>query len=80
MCVGCGSIMQGTTGRHHMTLCPNTLQAVATGGVNPPESFLTVLDVECIDAKVGNTPDRSDTSPFHDLDPLGEEADPWFII
>lgn len=53
-----GSIMQGTTGHHHMTLCPSTLQAVATGGVNPHESFLTVLDVECIDAKVGDTLDR----------------------
>lgn len=54
----CVSIMQGTTGRHHMTLCPNTLQAVATGGLNPPESFLTVLDVECIDSKVGNASHR----------------------
>ncbi|CAN0064563.1 unnamed protein product, partial [Ectocarpus sp. 12 AP-2014] len=45
------SILNGNTGRLHVTLCPSTLQTVTTGGLNPHESFLTVLDVECIDAK-----------------------------
>ncbi|CAM9149637.1 unnamed protein product, partial [Ectocarpus sp. 13 AM-2016] len=45
------SILNGNTGRLHVTLCPSTLQTVTTGGLNPHESFLTVLDVECIDTK-----------------------------
>lgn len=49
------SLCNGVTGQHHLTLCPSTLQTVATGGLNPQESFLTVLDVECIDAKVSNS-------------------------
>lgn len=47
-----GSILNGVTGRLHATLCPSSLQTVSTGGINPHDSFLTVLDVECVDNKV----------------------------
>lgn len=46
------SVLNGVTGRLHTTLCPSSLQTVTTGGLNPHDSFLTVLDVECVDAKV----------------------------
>ncbi|CAM9704881.1 unnamed protein product, partial [Sphacelaria rigidula] len=46
------SLLNATTGQLHLTACPNTLQTVTIGGVNPHESFLAVLDVECIDSKV----------------------------
>ena len=49
-----GSILNGVTGRLHATLCPSSLQTVTTGGINPQDSFLTVLDVECVDTKVSN--------------------------
>ncbi|CAM9322343.1 unnamed protein product, partial [Hapterophycus canaliculatus] len=45
------SLLNGVTGRLHVTLCPSSLQTVITGGLNPQESFLTVLDVECVDTK-----------------------------
>eukprot|EP00903_Cladosiphon_okamuranus_P013127 g12243.t1 len=45
------SVLNGVTGRLHATLCPSSLQTVTTGGINPQDSFLTVLDVECVDTK-----------------------------
>lgn len=50
-----GSVLNGVTGRHHATLCPSSLQTVTIGGINPQDSFLTVLDVECVDTKVRYT-------------------------
>lgn len=75
------SILNGYTGRLHVTLCPSTLQTVTTGGLNPQESFLTVLDVECIDTKVranrSGYQGTGDVFPGHDMWSL--PSDQYFV-